>query len=100
MVCQRFTDLINISNYNDFMLSFILFAIIIFISSINDYNFDRKRYHPKGDVTRVFVVLRKVTVKIGDAENWWRECRDKNRLKKAKISVRLVLSRAPFKSGV
>ena len=30
--------------------------------------------HPAGDVTRVSVVPRKVTVKIGDAENWWRGC--------------------------
>ena len=28
-----------------------------------------------------------------------RGCRDKNRLKKAKTSVRLILSRVPFKSG-
>ena len=35
-----------------------------------------------------------------DDENRWRGCRDKNRLKKAKIPVRLVLSRVPFKSGV
>ena len=39
-------------------------------------------------------------MKIGDAENWWRGCRDKNRLKKAKIHVRLVLSRVLFKSEV
>ena len=56
--------------------------------------------HPAGDVTRVFVVTGKVTVKIGDAKNWWRGCRDKNQLKKAKIPVCLVLSRVPFKSGV
>ena len=35
-------------------------------------------YHPAGDVTRVSVVQRKVTVKIENAENWWRGCRDKN----------------------
>ena len=46
---------------------------------------------------RVSVVSRKVTVKIGDAEKWWLGCRDKIRLKKAKIPVRLVLSRVPFK---
>ena len=33
-------------------------------------------YHPAGDVTRVSVVLRKVTVKIRDAENWWWGCQD------------------------
>ena len=27
-------------------------------------------YHPAGDVTRVSVVPRKVTVNTGDAENW------------------------------
>ena len=36
-----------------------------------------KIFHPAGDVTRVSVVQRKVTVKIG--ENWWWGCRD-NRL--------------------
>ena len=51
-------------------------------------------------MTRVSVVPRKVTVKTGDAENWWRGCRDKNLLKKAKNPVRLVRSRIPFKSGV
>ena len=56
--------------------------------------------HPAGDVTRVSVVPRKVTVKIGDAENWWRGCRDKNRLKVANIPIRLFLSRVPFRSGV
>ena len=30
LVYQRFTDLTNISNYNDFMLSVTLFVIIIF----------------------------------------------------------------------
>ena len=58
------------------------------------------QYQTAGDVTRVSVVPRKVTVKIGDAENWWLECRDKRRLKKANIHVRLVLSRVSFKSGV
>ena len=58
------------------------------------------QYHPARDVTGVSVVPRKVTVKIGDAENWWRGCQDKNRYKKAKIPVRLVLSRVPFKSAV
>ena len=37
------------------------------------------RYHPAGDVTRVSVMPRKDTVKIGDAENRCRGCRDKNR---------------------
>ena len=59
----------------------------------------QKQYHPAGDVTRVSVASGKVTVKIGDAGDWWRGCRDKNRLKKAKNPVRLVLSRVPFKSG-
>ena len=35
--------------------------------------------HPAGDVTRVSVMPRKVTVKNGDAENQCRGCRDKNR---------------------
>ena len=35
-------------------------------------------FHPAGDVTRVSVMLRKVTVKIGDAENRYGGCRDKN----------------------
>ena len=35
--------------------------------------------HPAGDVTRVSVMPRKVTMKIGDAENRCRGCRDKNR---------------------
>ena len=35
--------------------------------------------NPAGDVTRVSVMPRKVTVKIGDAENRCRGCRDKNR---------------------
>ena len=46
------------------------------------------------------VMPRKATVKIGDAENRCRWCRDKNQWKRAKIPVRLVLSRVPFKSGV
>ena len=43
-------------------------------------------YHPAGDVTIVFVVPGKLTVKIGDVKNWWRGCRDKNLLKNAKHS--------------
>ena len=39
----------------------------------------RAHSHPAGDVTRISVMPRKVTVKIGDAENWCRGCRDKNR---------------------
>ena len=35
--------------------------------------------HPAGDVTRDSVMPRKVTVKIGDAENRCRGCQDKNR---------------------
>ena len=35
--------------------------------------------HSAGDVTRVSVMPRMVTVKIGDAENWCWGCRDKNR---------------------
>ena len=34
--------------------------------------------HSAGDVIRVSVMPRKVTVKIGDAENRCRLCRDKN----------------------
>ena len=83
--------------------------IKIIICILNFSNFEglfiykqktKQQRHPAGDVTRVSVVSRKVTVKIGDAENWWRGCRDKNRFKKANIPVRLVLSRVPFKSGV
>ena len=55
--------------------------------------------HPAGDVTRVSVMPRKVTVKIGDSENRCRWCRDKNQWKRTKILVRLVLYRVPFKSG-
>ena len=58
------------------------------------------RNHHARNVTRVSIVPRKVTVKIGDAENWWLGCRDKNRSEKAKLSIRLVLPRVPFKSGV
>ena len=36
-------------------------------------------YHPAGDMTRVSVMPRKDTVKIGDAENRCRGCRDKHR---------------------
>ena len=36
--------------------------------------------HPVGDVRRVSVVPGKVTVKIGDVENRWWGCWDKNRL--------------------
>ena len=60
----------------------------------------RHQEHPAGDVTRVSVMPRKVTVKIGDAENRCRWCRDKNQWKRAKLYVRLVLSWVPFKSGV
>ena len=56
--------------------------------------------HHAREVTRVSVMPRKVTVKIEDAENRCRGCRDKNQRKRAKIPVRLVLSRVPFKSGV
>ena len=35
-------------------------------------------HHPAGDVTRVSVMPRKVTMEIGDAENQCQECRDKN----------------------
>ena len=35
--------------------------------------------HPAGDVNRVSVMPRKVTVKFGDAENRCLGCRDKNR---------------------
>ena len=39
----------------------------------------RHKEHPGGDVTSVSVMPRKVKVKIGDAENRCRGCRDKNR---------------------
>ena len=64
------------------------------------HNFVTIQNHPAGDVTRVSVMPRKVTVKIVDTENRCRGCRDKNRWKRAKIPVRLVLFRVPFKSGV
>ena len=35
-------------------------------------------------------------MKIRNAENWWRGCLDKNRLKKENIPVRLVLSGVPL----
>ena len=57
-------------------------------------------FHPAGDVTRVSAMPRKVTVKIGDAENRCRGCWDKNQWKRAQTAVRFVLSRTPFKSGV
>ena len=41
---------------------------------------------PLGDVTRVSVMPRKVTMKIGEADNWCPGCRDKNRWKKGKNS--------------
>ena len=37
--------------------------------------------HHAGDVTKSFCSAEKVTIKIGDAEIWWRGCRHKNRLK-------------------
>ena len=37
-------------------------------------NRDLLHFHPAGDVTRVSVMPRKVTVKIGDAENCGRGC--------------------------
>ena len=44
-----------------------------------DYDDDESmQYQPAGDMTRVSVMPRKVTVKIGDAENRCRGCRDKN----------------------
>ena len=51
-------------------------------------------------MTREYVVPGKVTVKIGDAENGWRGCWDKNRLNEAKIPVHLVRSHVPIKSGI
>ena len=49
---------------------FVCFARVCFCP------FPRPR-HPAGDVTRVSMMLRKVTVKIGDVENRCRLCRDK-----------------------
>ena len=49
------------------------------------YSLQRKPTRTAGDVIGVFVVPRKVTVKIRDAENWWRGCRETNRLNKALI---------------
>ena len=63
-------------------------------------DFSETNVHPAGDVTRVSVMPRKVTVKIEDAENRCRGCWDKNQWNRAHIPVRLVLSRVPFKSGV
>ena len=59
-------------------------------------------------MTKVSVMPRKVTVKIGDAENRCRGCeikidekgQKKKKKKKKKKTVRLVLSRVPFKSGI
>ena len=56
--------------------------------------------HPAGDVTRVSVMQRKVTVKIGDAEKQCRRYRDKNRWKRAIVPVSLALSRVSFKSAI
>ena len=51
-----------LSNFQTFEILFTLFSGI----------------HPAGDVTRVSVMPRKVTVKIGDAENRCHGCQDKN----------------------
>ena len=57
--------------------------------------------HLVGEVkNRVSVMPRKVTGKIGDAENRCQGCRGKNQWKKAKIPVWLVLSWVPGKSRV
>ena len=56
-------------------------------------HFPAQYYHPTGDGTRVFAVPGKVTVKIGDAENQWRGCRDKNRLSlgsKHKLKIKML----------
>ena len=50
------------------------------INSVNEYYFyEDYLSNPAGNVTRVSVLPRKVTVKIGDAENRCRGCRDKSR---------------------
>ena len=49
------------------------------------YCLRRKPTRTAGDVAVVFVVPRKLTVKIGDAANWWRGCRETNRSNKALI---------------
>ena len=49
-----------------------------FTLSVERPKFCTRLRHPAGDVTRVSVMSRKVTVKIGDAENRCRGCRDKN----------------------
>ena len=67
------------------VLQWVIFFFLLFIQdrglqrSIqkNSDQWWQNSFHPAGDVS---VVPRKVTVKIGDAENW-RGCRDKNRLK-------------------
>ena len=38
-------------------------------------------------------------MKVGDTENCWQGCQDKNRLKMANIPVRLVLSREVWMDG-
>ena len=51
-------------------------------------------------MTRVSMMPKKVTVKIGDGENRCRGCKDKKAMKRDKISCLFILSRVPFKSGV
>ena len=54
------------------------------------------RFHPAGDVTKVSVMPRKVIGKIGMPRIGDEDAEIKIDEKKAKISVRLVLSRVPF----
>ena len=56
-------------------VTYMHFALV----SNKDKFFQISHLQPAGDVTRVSVVPRKVTVKFGDAENRCRGCRDKNR---------------------
>ena len=61
-------------------------------------------FHPEGDVTSVFKVPGKATVKIGDAESRWRGCCDKNRLSMVKGNrinqVNQFLNETNMKNGI
>ena len=76
--------------HNGFPLKWSLFKILILeiYFMVQNCSWD----HPAGDVSRVLEVPGKVTVKIRDAENWWRGCRDKYQLKKGKKYC-VILSR-------
>ena len=58
-------------------------------SRVENYCLQRKSKRTAGDMTRVFVVPRRLTVNIGDAENRWRGCRETNRSNNALISFNL-----------